>query len=381
MIKLSPFQWSAMNFFGYYCAYGVLLPFLPMWLKSVGYGTETIGLLIALGYLFRFTGGMLFASRIKQLNQLIPMSRWLAWLSLVAVIFIGWAGGHFWALLVAVGIFHILNGGGTPMSDTIASTWQQQQGMDYGKARLYGSLAFVVGSLVTGYIVGQTDASMILWILGAMLFLFASGQMLPPICEFEQTERKQDSDLSYWQVFSHPNTARMLIAASLVQAGHAAYYAYGTIYWQSTGISTEMTSLLWSIAVAAEIGLFFVAKRAFSTQPIARLMIISAIGAMIRWIIVANTQSLPLIMLSQLLHAVSFALNHFAIIRYISSQPSAQIPKLQGLYFGLASCAVMALFTFLAGMAYNIAPIYSFWLMVCLIAPAIVIVPRRFITS
>lgn len=377
MIKLSPFQWSAMSFFGYYCAYGVLLPFLPMWLKSVGYSTEIIGLLIALGYLFRFTGGMLFSSRIKQLNQLIPMSRLLAWLSLLAVGLLGWAGDNFWLLLVAFGLFHILNGGGMPMSDTIASTWQQQQGMDYGKTRLYGSLAFVVGSLLTGYVVGQTDASWVLIMLGITLFLFASGQMLPPVCEFSETERKTASHLSYWQVFCQPNTGRMLIAASLVQAGHAAYYAYGTIYWQSMGISTETTSLLWSIAVVAEIGLFFVAKRAFSTQSLTTLMILSALGAMLRWLIVANTESLPLIMLAQTLHAVSFAMNHYAIIRYISSQPAAQIPKLQGLYFGLASCAVMALFTFLAGFVYNIQPAYSFWLMIALIAPAIWIVPRR----
>lgn len=27
MMKVSPFQWAAFNYFGFFCAYGVLLPF------------------------------------------------------------------------------------------------------------------------------------------------------------------------------------------------------------------------------------------------------------------------------------------------------------------------------------------------------------------
>lgn len=377
MIKPTAFQWSAANFFGYYCAYGVVLPFLPVWLKSVGYDTEIIGLLLSLGYLFRFSGGLFFSSRIKQLNQLIPMSRKLAWGSLFAVVLMGFAADSFWLLFPAFGLFHLLNGAGIPMSDTIASSWQQQQGMDYAKARLCGSLAFVVGALLTGYIVGFSGESVILTILSATLLAFCMVQMLSPRVGFEEVTQKQAVSTSYWAVFKQPTTAKMLIIASLVQASHAAYYAYGSIYWQSIGISTQITSWLWGIAVIAEMGLFFIAKRIFGTQPLARLMLLSAIGTIIRWIIIANSESLPLIVFSQLLHACSYALNHYAIIRYISTQPSDHIPKLQGLYFGLASCAVMALFTLLAGFVYNDSPTNSFYLMAILVVPSFFLLPKK----
>ena len=47
MITLSPFKWASFNFFGFFCAYGVMLPFLPVWLKHYGYSAEMIGLFSA----------------------------------------------------------------------------------------------------------------------------------------------------------------------------------------------------------------------------------------------------------------------------------------------------------------------------------------------
>ena len=38
----------------------------------------------------------------------------------------------------------MVNAAGMPIGDSLASTWQQQIHLDYGKARLIGSFAFVV---------------------------------------------------------------------------------------------------------------------------------------------------------------------------------------------------------------------------------------------
>jgi len=53
-----PFTWLALSFFGYYCAYGVFIPFFPVWLKSQQYGEELIGMVLASAYVFRFVGGL-----------------------------------------------------------------------------------------------------------------------------------------------------------------------------------------------------------------------------------------------------------------------------------------------------------------------------------
>ena len=73
-MQVRPFTWLALSFFGYYCAYGVFLPLFPAWLKTQSYSEESIGLLLACAYIFRFSGGILFSGLIK---RVFPLSKWL----------------------------------------------------------------------------------------------------------------------------------------------------------------------------------------------------------------------------------------------------------------------------------------------------------------
>lgn len=49
----------------------------------------------------------------------------------------------------------------------------------------------------------------------------------------------------------------------------------------------------------------------------------------------------------QLLHlfVLTYALSHYAIVRYISTQPQNTMAKSQGLYSGFSACAAIALLT------------------------------------
>lgn len=383
MIKLTPFQWAAFNFFGFFCAYGVLLPFLPIWLKHYGYSAETIGILASVGYLFRFLGGILASQKVKNVGGLIPIARRLTWLNLAVTIALVFSVENAWLLFICLMIFHIFNAGAMPIAESIASVWQQQIKLDYGKARLFGSLAFVIGSISTGYLISDFGNESIIFILAAFLLLLGLGQCFNPTIGFQQSPLQQQTTntFSYRQILSEPTTLRMLIVVSLILASHAAYYTYSTIYWASLGISTSTISLLWGLAVIAEIALFFVAKRFFTKINLRHLLVIAILGTLLRWIILAITTDIALLTASQTLHSMSFALTHFAMVRYISTQETAKIAKLQGLYFGLASCAVMAIFTFVSGFIYPISPPIMFATMAACVIPAIFIVPRKFHAS
>lgn len=379
MIVVSPFKWTALNYFGFFCAYGVILPFLPVWLKHYGFSTEIIGLLAAVGYLFRFGGSMLASQRVKTVNQLIPTARALTWLNVVAAIALAFSGSSIWLVFPVLMLFQMFNSGAMPLADSIASLWQRQVGLDYGKARLFGSIAFVVGSLSGGYFIGQLGEDVVVWVIVGFLIFFGVGQLAKPTLGFEeQNVASSGSNVTYAELLKESATLRMLIAVSLIGASHAAYYTYSTIHWSDAGISTEMTSLFWGLAVVAEILFFLVSKRLFKSWKISHLMILSAAFAFIRWGIMGSTTEIALIIFAQFLHSVTFGASHIAMIRYISMQSADRITKLQGLYFGLASCAVMAVFTFVSGMIYEYSPSLTFWIMAAFVLPAIFIVPKKF---
>ena len=57
---------------------------------------------------------------------------------------IGLMSHNFWLLFIGLALYSMVNAAGMPIGDSLASTWQQQIHLDYGKARLIGSFAFVV---------------------------------------------------------------------------------------------------------------------------------------------------------------------------------------------------------------------------------------------
>ncbi|MCK3655739.1 MFS transporter [Pasteurellaceae bacterium Macca] len=378
MPTLTPFQWSSFNFFGFYCAYGVLVPFLPVWLQHHGYQTDFIGILIALGYLFRCFGAIFFSKFVRHSNQLIPLNRLLTWASVLMVIMVATGVASPWLLVPAIGLFHVCNGGAMPIADTIASTWQQQIGLDYGKSRLFGSLAFVLGSISTGYLVAYWGNNSIIVILILWLVLLGLGLSLPPRQLFQQDSQVQKTtSISYWQLLKSPTTLKMLLAVSLIQSSHATYYAYSSLYWASEQISTQQISWLWGLAVAAEIAFFFFSKKWFKAWRISHLIIISALVSALRWgLMTFNNEFLPLAFI-QLLHAMTYGMGHYAMVRYISAQPVEHIAKLQALYFSSAGCIMMALFTFIGGAIYEVSAITSFAVMALVALPAIWLVPKK----
>ena len=109
--------------------------------------------------------------------------------------------------------------------------------------------------------------------------------------------------------------------------------------------------------------MFFLAKRFLGKVKIHYLMMVAAAVTISRWILLANITNPALFIFEQCLHSFSFAMTHFAMIRYISSQEVEKIAKLQGLYFGLSNCAIVAVFTFISGLLYQYNPSYMFILM------------------
>ena len=158
-MQVRPFTWLALSFFGYYCAYGVFLPLFPAWLKTQSYSEESIGLLLACAYIFRFSGGILFSGLIKRVSLLVNGLRYLGVASAITMALIGLMSHNFWLLFIGLALYSMVNAAGMPIGDSLASTWQQQIHLDYGKARLIGSFAFVVGVMVFGVVARPTSSN------------------------------------------------------------------------------------------------------------------------------------------------------------------------------------------------------------------------------
>lgn len=363
MLNPSPYGWISQYFVGFFFAYGVYLPFWALWFEEQGVSATDIGLLVGIGFATRCVANMVLTPRIHKVEHLMPALRWL---SIAALIFIGFhffTGGSFWLMAGATVLFNLCCGPIVPLSDAMANYYARLQMLDYGRARLWGSVSFIAGSTVVGYLVAKFGTEMILYTaLAGVFFAILVGMRntnpMPVTTEEEQAERPKLTEL-----LKESSVLKFLALAALIQGSHAAYYSFSSIYWKEAGHSEDIIGYLWSLGVVAEVAVFALSKRLFAGWSLRALFLVAAIGVVVRWGLTASTTVLIGLVLIQLLHGVTFAVAHIAAIQYIQHSEPRKMVALQALYNAIPLGAFIALMTALSGWGYENWGANVFWAM------------------
>lgn len=376
-MTLKSARWLGLSYFTYFFCYGIYLPFWSVWLKGSGLDAEKIGLLLGCGMVARFVGSLLLSSQVKNPSQLITVLRALALMTcLFAVGY--WVGQQWlWLLLVMVG-FNLFFSPLVPLTDALAATWTQQIGLVYGPVRLWGSLAFVISSALTGMLVSAYSSQAILVLLSAGLLAMLAGMLIPPATKPQGEERQ--SGAVGWQAWREllreSEVRRFMLCVTLMQGAHAAYYGFSAIWWQEQGYSATVVGYLWSLGVVAEIVIFALSHRLFRRWSARDLLLLSAVCALIRWTLLGASSALPLLIVAQILHCGSFTVCHLAAMRFISSRQGAQVIRLQSLYSALAMGGGIAVMTMICGVLFTHLQGHLFWVMALVVLPALFLRPR-----
>lgn len=368
-------RWLALGYFTYFFSYGIFLPFWSVWLNGAGLTPETIGLLLGAGLIARFLGSLLIAPRVSDPSRLISALRILALLTLVLALAF-WAGAHVaWLMVVMVG-FNLFFSPLVPLTDALANTWQKQITMDYGRVRLWGSVAFVIGSALTGKLVSLFDYRAILVMLTLGIASMLLGMLLRPSVPPQGESRQQES--AGWPAWRALVTQswRFLACVCLLQGAHAAYYGFSAIYWQGAGYSASAVGYLWSLGVVAEVVIFALSKKLFRRFSARDLLLLSAVCGVIRWALMGWTTALPWLIVAQILHCGTFTVCHLAAMRYIAARQGSEVIRLQAVYSAVAMGGSIAIMTVFAGFLYQHLGNGVFWVMALVALPAMALRPK-----
>jgi PPP family 3-phenylpropionic acid transporter len=333
-------RWLALAYFTYFFSYGIFLPFWSVWLKGTGLTPETIGILLGAGLVARFLGSLLIAPRVSNPSLLIKALRILALITLVFALAF-WAGTNVaWLMVVIIG-FNLFFSPLVPLTDALANTWQKQFPMDYGRVRVWGSIAFVIGSAATGKLVSEFDYRAVLAMLTLGVASMLLGMLLRPSILPQGDTRHQDATgWKAWYLLI-VKSWRFLACVSLLQGAHAAYYGFSAIYWQEAGYSASTVGYLWSLGVVAEVIVFALSNRLFRRFSARDLLLLSAVCGLVRWGLMGWTTDLPWLIVAQILHCGTFTVCHLAGMRYIAARKDNEIIRLQAVYSAVAMGAVL----------------------------------------
>ena len=368
-------RWLALSYFTYFFSYGIFLPFWSVWLKGAGLSPETIGLLLGAGLVARFLGSLLIAPRVSDPSRLISVLRILALMTLLfAAAF--WAGTQVaWLMVVMIG-FNLFFSPLVPLTDALANTWQKQITMDYGRVRLWGSIAFVIGSALTGKLVSLFDYHVILLMLSLGVASMLLGMLLKPsVMPLGETRHQESVGWPAWRSLITQNW-RFLTCVSLLQGAHAAYYGFSAIFWEGAGYSASAIGYLWSLGVVAEVVTFALSKKVFRRFSARDLLLLSAVCGVLRWGLMGWTTSLPWLILIQILHCGTFTVCHLAAMRYIAARQGSEVIRLQAVYSAVAMGGSIAVMTMFSGFLYQHLHQGLFWVMALVALPALVLRPK-----
>jgi len=371
-------RWLSQNFFFFFFTWGVYLQYWSGWLSEAkGLSVSQVSLIMGFGLVARAISTMFvfpFASKYlsaKKLTQFLVISALIA-----TIVYIPF--NHFIALFIITMIFSLFYPSLLPAIESSASTLVQQGKVHYGKSRSYGSISFVISVFILSIIVGYLGEDAILWCMITYLVIMLVLQALPApeVLKLKPTveDRSQKFSMSsLWKIKGFPV---VMILAILLQGSLASYYNYSYIYLQKyLEVNTFYIGIILNVAVIFEILFFLKVDHLFSKWKTSSLFLLAAAGSTLRWIMIFAFPNVWVFILSQTLHALAFAMAHYAFVQYITRNlPKQQLSNAQGLYSALAMSLSAAVLTLFGGYLYEITPGLAFLGMIVVTVPAIIII-------
>lgn len=345
----------------YFCFFGLLGALYPYWslyLKSQGFSSADIGLLLAIpmatkiiapnlwGWLADYTGKRLLIIRIGAL---------LSFLCFIGI----FIDQQFWSIALVLAGYSFFWNAILPQHEVITISFLHQRPETYSRIRLWGSVGFIIFVLGSGFWFDTHDIRT-LPVIGLLLLagIFLSSLFVPN----PHHRRQEKASQQFTAVLKKPVVIAFLLAGMLMQVSHGIYYSFFSIYMESFGYSRSGIGTLWSVGVVAEVCLFILMHRLLLRFGVRAIMLSCLALATLRWLLIGYcSDQLLLLVIAQCFHALTFGAFHAAAIDCIRRlfEPANQ-GKGQAVYSAFCFGAGGALGSYFGGLIWDIQPVLAF---------------------
>ena len=336
-----------------FCLMGVLLPFWPVWLTARGLSAEDIGLIFGAATFIRVIANPLIAQEADRRGSRKPFMIVLSALSFfIFLIYFGIQA--FWPILLVTLAFNACWGALMPLAESLTMMKAKQDGFEYSRVRLWGSLSFIVSAASAGWVLSRTGEEIIMPMSAVALVLTTLVAFYLPRTRAPQASRETVGRFPVVSLLANRPFVLMMIAAAFIQSSHAVYYGFATIHWRSVGFSNTLIGFLWAEGVIAEIILFIYGARILGKLGPAKLILLAGAAGGVRWVLTGATDDLSVLMLLQTLHAFTFGAAHLGAVHYIDVNiPTELSATAQSLYAAVVMGLAMGTMMILAGHLYG----------------------------
>lgn len=321
-----PSKSSAAFYAAYFAVLGVVAPYLGPYLQSRGIAAVGIGFITAAFSLAKLV-------YTPFLGTAVDRGFWIrGLLSLHIAVSCVCAAGLYvladnpWLLVCA--FFLIGLGYGTVLPLVEATVLENLKGRQYGWLRLWGSIGFIIAaSIAVPAATGDLARVFPLLLCGSLAILWLG------CLRFEKAARPARK-VDHGRL---PAVEWGLLGLLTVnQIIHGPYYAFFSIHLRESGFESFTVGSMWSLGVAAELCAFLAGPWLERRFGLRRILGLALLVAPVRWLLLAQPLSLPILVVAQMGHAATYAIIHLAGIQLVQANaPAGSTRYAQALYGGL----------------------------------------------
>lgn len=324
-----------------YLHYGVYGVFMPLWFQHKGMSSQQIGTLLALPVLLR----ILFVAPVTALADRLRRVREVlfACVAMTAALVLALqAVNGYVALLVFFTLFAMSWDPLPILADGYASAAVRAQGLDFGRMRLWGTIALVGVSMTGGKLLDRVGVESVpVMTCGLLLIPLLVIPFLPPDRLFGESDRAAPGE---WRSIIRDKEAMLvLIGIAIVMGSNGLLLGFGAIQWSAKGISNGNIGLLYAVAAVSEVTFFIFAQSLLGKRTELWLLVCGAAVTILRWLGMATDPSMGFLVALALLQGPAGSTVIAGGILYIARRfPTHLIATANGVNAVLAGVAASA---------------------------------------
>ncbi len=306
--------------FCYFATIGLFAPYAPLWFQSLGFSTLAIGAIAALQsatrlfapYAWSWAGD--HSGRRVELIRLAAAGALFAALGLLGV-------REAVPVALVTGLIFIANSGVVPLYEAcVAHLLQTADGVDparYGRVRVWGSVGFIASVSAFGALLEWQGIALFPALVALMnALLLVAALRLPRTHAEAAHDAPAPPALA---LLRRPELAWFFASIFFTVLAHTSLYAFFSLYLVELGYGKAAVGALWAVSVLVEIAFFWTQGRWFPLlTPYRWLQVVAVVTALRFAATAAGGAWMPVLVLAQAMHAVTFAAHHAACIALLN---------------------------------------------------------------
>jgi PPP family 3-phenylpropionic acid transporter len=308
-----PYRRLSSYYFFYFASLGVLVPYWSLYLKSLGFTAQAIGMLIAFIPATKIFAPYLIGGVADHTQKPILIIRIASLLAVIAFSGVFFDSGYWWLALVMFSFSFFWNSS-LPLFEATTLNHLGEKSHLYSTIRLWGSLGFILMVLLLGEFFESSGIDRVPEVVMTLLVGILLVSLIVP--ERLQTHGEEQSHIMH--VVRQPTVLAFFLVCFLMVFSHGVYYTFYSIYLEELGYSRRMIGILWAVGVMAEVIIFLLMHRMLSTIGARALLLLTLALTSLRWLLIGFfPEHLGILFFAQLFHAFSFGVFHAVSISLV----------------------------------------------------------------